>query len=80
MMGFLPGFAYLGGMDERLSMPRKEKPRIRVPKGSVGIAGKQTGIYPVQSPGGWQLIGKTEVDLFNPKRKKNDPSEQWDTC
>jgi KipI family sensor histidine kinase inhibitor len=65
MMGFLPGFAYLGGMDERIATPRKSTPRTKVPGGSVGIAGKQTGIYPLESPGGWQLIGRTSLSLFN---------------
>lgn len=65
MMGFLPGFAYLGGMDERIATPRKSTPRTKVPAGSVGIAGKQTGIYPLESPGGWQLIGKTSIPLFD---------------
>lgn len=64
MMGFLPGFAYLGGMDERIATPRKASPRAKVPAGSVGIAGKQTGIYPLESPGGWQLIGHTDTPLF----------------
>jgi inhibitor of KinA len=70
MMGFLPGFAYLGGMNERISIPRKDTPRLKVPVGSVGIAGKQTGIYPLESPGGWQLIGRTELKLFD-KNKSN---------
>lgn len=61
MLGFLPGFAYLGGMDERLETPRLENPRTSIPAGSVGIGGKQTGIYPVHSPGGWQLIGRTPI-------------------
>lgn len=61
MLGFLPGFAYLGGMDERLETPRLENPRTAIPAGSVGIGGKQTGIYPVESPGGWQLIGRTPL-------------------
>ncbi len=65
MMGFLPGFAYLGGMDERIATPRKSTPRTKVPAGSVGIAGKQTGIYPLESPGGWQLIGRTSLPLFD---------------
>ena len=64
MMGFLPGFAYLGGMDKRLAVPRRSSPRKQVPAGSVGIAGEQTGIYPVESPGGWQLIGRTEKELL----------------
>ena len=65
MMGFLPGFAYLGGMDERIATPRKSTPRTKVPAGSLGIAGKQTGIYPLESPGGWQLIGRTSLALFD---------------
>jgi len=68
-LGFLPGFAYLGGMDERIATPRLEKPRLKVPAGSVGIAGKQTGIYPLESPGGWRLIGRTPLKLFNPKKE-----------
>jgi inhibitor of KinA len=66
MLGFLPGFAYMGEVDERIAAPRKSAPRLRVPKGSVGIAGRQTGIYSLESPGGWQIIGKTNVELFNP--------------
>ncbi|MDQ3131526.1 MAG: 5-oxoprolinase subunit PxpB, partial [Acidobacteriota bacterium] len=66
MLGFLPGFAYLGEIDERIAAPRKSAPRLRVPKGSVGIAGRQTGIYPLASPGGWQIIGKTNVEMFTP--------------
>lgn len=65
MMGFLPGFAYMGGMNERIATPRKNTPKLKVPAGSVGIAGKQTGIYPLESPGGWQLIGRTNLELFN---------------
>ena len=70
MLGFLPGFAYLGEVDERIAVPRKETPRLKVPQGSVGIAGNQTGIYPLESPGGWQIIGKTETKLFTPNEKK----------
>jgi len=66
MMGFLPGFAYLGSVDPRIATPRHASPRKKVPAGSVGIAGNQTGIYPLESPGGWQLIGRTEVGLFLP--------------
>lgn len=66
MIGFLPGFAYMGGMDERIATPRRSSPRTSVPAGSVGIAGKQTGIYPLESPGGWQLIGRTTIPLFTP--------------
>lgn len=67
MLGFLPGFAYMGEVDGRIAAPRKPSPRLRVPKGSVGIAGRQTGIYSLASPGGWQIIGKTNVELFTPK-------------
>ena len=65
MIGFMPGFPYLGGLDERISFPRLSTPRIKVPAGSVGIAGKQTGIYPFESPGGWNIIGRTELNLFD---------------
>ncbi len=67
MLGFLPGFAYMGEVDKRIAAPRKTAPRLRVPKGSVGIAGRQTGIYSLESPGGWQIIGKTNVELFTPE-------------
>lgn len=67
MIGFLPAFAYLGELDERIATPRKETPRTKIEKGSVGIAGKQTGIYPLESPGGWQIIGKTNLEIFQPK-------------
>lgn len=66
MLGFLPGFPYLGGMDERIACPRLKTPRLRVPAGSVGIAESQTGVYPMDSPGGWQLIGRTPAPLFEP--------------
>ncbi|GAB3540170.1 5-oxoprolinase subunit B [Pontibacter brevis] len=66
MIGFAPGFPYLGGMDKRIAAPRKETPRQAIPAGSVGIAGEQTGVYPIQTPGGWQLIGRTPVPLFTP--------------
>jgi len=65
MVGFLPGFAYMGEVDERIAVPRLEKPRTKVEKGSVGIAGRQTGIYPLASPAGWRIIGKTDVPIFN---------------
>ncbi len=65
MMGFLPGFAYLGGMDASISVPRKPQPRTQLPAGSIGLAGRQTGVYPLQSPGGWQIIGRTPLKLFN---------------
>lgn len=67
MIGFTPGFPYLGGLDERLATPRLTTPRTTVAKGSVGIGGEQTGIYPIQSPGGWQIIGRTPVELFDAK-------------
>ena len=66
MLGFAPGFPYLGGMDERIATPRIASPRVRVPAGSVGIAETQTGVYPMASPGGWRLIGNTPVSLFDP--------------
>ncbi|MFH1227315.1 MAG: 5-oxoprolinase subunit PxpB [Planctomycetota bacterium] len=72
MIGFTPGFAYLGGMPERIATPRLKTPRLNVPAGSVGIAGAQTGIYPVQSPSGWHIIGRTALKLFNPA--DNPPS------
>jgi inhibitor of KinA len=68
MIGFVPGFAYLGGMDPILATPRRSAPRKAVPAGSVGIAGEQTGIYPLQTPGGWQIIGQTPVKMFDPSR------------
>lgn len=69
MLGFLPGFAYLGGLDERLHTPRLATPRTRIEAGSVGIGGSQTGIYPLDSPGGWQLIGKTPVRPYEERRE-----------
>lgn len=71
MIGFLPGFAYMGKLDEKLVAPRKTSPRRSVPGGSIGIAGEQTGIYPFDSPGGWQLIGRTPLKMFDPS--KPDP-------
>ncbi|HEX8656533.1 MAG TPA: 5-oxoprolinase subunit PxpB [Hymenobacter sp.] len=68
MIGFAPGFPYLGGLDERLTTPRLATPRALVPPGTVGIAGAQTGIYSVPTPGGWQLISRTPLRLFNPER------------
>ncbi len=68
MLGFTPGFCYLGGMSEQISTPRKENPRNKIEAGAVGIAGNQTGIYPIDSPGGWQIIGKTPLRLFDPER------------
>jgi KipI family sensor histidine kinase inhibitor len=69
MLGFTPGFPYLGGLEERLHTPRLDSPRKKVPAGSVGIANNQTGIYPIESPGGWQLIGRCPVKLFDPRKK-----------
>ncbi len=66
MLGFLPGFTYLGGLDERIHTPRLANPRVSIPAGSVGIGGAQTGIYPLDSPGGWQLIGKTPIKTYDP--------------
>jgi inhibitor of KinA len=65
MIGFMPGFAYLGGLDERLATPRRDTPRTAVPAGTVGIGGRQTGVYPLVSPGGWNLIGRTPVKIFD---------------
>lgn len=66
MIGFAPGFPYLGGMPEAIAAPRRPSPRLSIPAGSVGIAGKQTGVYPIETPGGWQLIGRTPLKLFVP--------------
>lgn len=91
MLGFLPGFAYLGTVDESIGMPRRPSPRERVPGGSVGIANRQTGVYPCDSPGGWQLIGRTPWRMFDAARpvpavvQAGDqvrfqpvPADQWD--
>lgn len=69
MLGFLPGFAYLGGMDSRLETPRLSVPRTKIPAGSVAIGGSQTGLYPVESPGGWRIIGRTPLKVFDSGRK-----------
>ena len=69
MIGFMPGFPYLGGMSPDIATPRKITPRLKIPAGSVGIAGNQTGIYPAESPGGWQIIGRTPLELFHPTRE-----------
>ncbi|MEO6051241.1 MAG: 5-oxoprolinase subunit PxpB [Pyrinomonadaceae bacterium] len=79
MLGFLPGFSYMGEVDERIATPRKESPRLHVPKGSVGIAGKQTGVYSLQSPGGWQIIGRTDIEMFRPNAESPsylDPGDE----
>ena len=70
MLGFVPGFAYMGRVDPRIAAPRHRTPRVRVPQGSVGIAGAQTGIYPAETPGGWQLIGRTPVKPFDASRQE----------
>lgn len=67
-LGFIPGFAFLGYVDDQIAMPRQATPRACVPQGSVGIAGKQTGVYPIDSPGGWQIIGRTPLELYNPNK------------
>lgn len=72
MIGFAPGFPYLGGMSEKIATPRRQSPRTSIPAGSVGIAGMQTGAYPISTPGGWQLIGRTPTALFRPR--ENPPS------
>lgn len=69
MLGFLPGFTYLGGLDERIHTPRLANPRLKINAGSVGIGGSQTGIYPLDSPGGWQLMGMTPVKTYDPERE-----------
>lgn len=66
MLGFMPGFTYLGGMSEKIATPRLETPRLKIYPGSVGIAGKQTGMYPSMSPGGWRIIGRTPLKLYDP--------------
>jgi len=73
MLGFVPGFPYLGGMDKRLATPRKAIPRVKIPAGSVGIAGEQTGIYPLDTPGGWQIIGQTPMVMFD-MRSQDHPA------
>lgn len=69
MIGFAPGFPYIGGMDKKIATPRRDDPRLIIPAGSVGIAGEQTGVYPIETPGGWQLIGRTPLKLFNPENE-----------
>lgn len=73
MIGFCPGFPYLGGMDKRIATPRRDTPRVAIPACSIGIAGEQTGGYPLSTPGGWQIIGRTPMDMFSLK-KEDDPS------
>jgi inhibitor of KinA len=78
MIGFVPGFAYLGELDERLATPRKSTPRTLVPQGSVGIAQRQTGIYPADIPGGWQIIGRTPLRLFHSESRPPSALEMGD--
>lgn len=78
MMGFLPGFLYMGDVDSRIQLPRKREPRKKIEKGSVGIADSQTGIYSIESPGGWNIIGKSPVSLFTPGSKHVFPVEIGD--
>ena len=70
MIGFIAGFPYLGGMSKEIATPRLKEPRVKIDGGSVGIAGEQTGIYPLDSPGGWQLIGRTPLKLYDAEREK----------
>lgn len=78
MIGFLPGFFYLGGLPHELHMDRKENPRNHIPKGSIAIGGEQTGIYPMDSPGGWQIIGRTPLTLFDLSKKEPTHISQGD--
>jgi len=78
MIGFMPGYPYLGEVPDALVTPRRKTPRTHVPQGSVAIAQKQTGIYPVESPGGWQIIGRTPVNLFDPQQKSPSLLEMGD--
>jgi inhibitor of KinA len=77
MIGFLPGFSYMAEVDQRIAHPRKEKP-VSVQAGSIGIAGSQTGIYPLTSPGGWNIIGRTPIKMFNPSSKYPVPLKAGD--
>lgn len=70
MLGFLPGFAYLGSVEASIAMPRRGSPRTAVPAGSVGIGGSQTGVYPCECPGGWRLVGRTPTAMFDPRRER----------
>ncbi|MCP3028033.1 5-oxoprolinase subunit PxpB [Halobacillus sp. A5] len=69
MIGFAPGFPFIGGMSEKIAAPRRDSPRLEIPERTVGIAGKQTGVYPIETPGGWQLIGRTPKRLFTPEEE-----------
>lgn len=78
MIGFIAGFPYLGEVADEIATPRLETPRLKVPAGSIGIAEKQTGIYPCEAPGGWQIIGRTAIRLFNPAKRPPTPLEAGD--
>lgn len=78
MIGFLPGFPYMGESPDALITPRRETPRVKVPRGSVAIAQKQTGIYPVSSPGGWQILGRTPLILFDARQRPPTPLQMGD--
>lgn len=78
MLGFTAGFAYLGGLSERLTVPRLPTPRLKVPAGSVGIGGTQTGVYPLESPGGWRIIGRTSLRLFDAAQWPPTPIQPGD--
>jgi len=78
MLGFLPGFPYMGETDEQIKMPRKAQPRQKVEAGSVGIAGRQTGVYPLVSPGGWQIVGRTPLKLFEASPKARPPEGAYE--
>lgn len=78
MLGFTPGFLYLGDVDDRIAVPRLETPRTKIPAGSVGIAGKQTGLYGVESPGGWRLVGRTPIKTFDYRRTPPIPIKPGD--
>lgn len=69
MIGFAPGFPFIGGMSGKITAPRRDSPRLRIPERTVGIAGMQTGVYPIETPGGWQLIGRTPLRLFRPEQE-----------
>lgn len=69
MIGFAPGFPFISGMSEKIAAPRRKSPRLRIPERTVGIAGIQTGVYPIETPGGWQLIGRTPMRLFRPEQE-----------
>jgi KipI family sensor histidine kinase inhibitor len=78
MIGFLAGFPYLGEVADEIATPRLKTPRLKVPAGSVGIAEKQTGIYPCEAPGGWRIIGRTPIRLFNPQEQPPTPLKAGD--